>query len=69
MVQAVDAKDGKELWRFKVGSGIGAPMTYRSGWQTYVAILSGIGGWSGLVVAGDLATDDPTKARRRWRVR
>jgi len=62
--KAVDAKDGKELWKFKVGSGIiGAPMTYVGpDGKQYVAILSGIGGWSGLVVAGDLATDDPTAA-------
>ena len=38
-------------------------MTYRGpDGQQYVAVLSGIGGWSGLVVAGDLATDDPTAA-------
>jgi PQQ-dependent dehydrogenase (methanol/ethanol family) len=62
--KAVDAKDGKELWKFKLGSGvIGAPMTYIGpDGKQYVAILSGIGGWSGLVVAGDLATDDPTAA-------
>ena len=60
--KAVDARSGKELWKFKVGSGIiAAPMTYlgRDGKQ-YVAVMSGVGGWSGLVVAGDLATDDPT---------
>ena len=62
--RAVDAKEGKELWKFKVGSGIiGAPMTYIGpDGKQYVAILSGVGGWSGLVVAGDLATDDPTAA-------
>jgi len=62
--KAVDARSGKELWKFKVGSGIiSAPMTYRGpDGKQYVAVLSGIGGWSGLVVAGDLATDDPTAA-------
>lgn len=62
--KAVDARDGKEPWKFKVGSGIiGAPMTYLGpDGKQYVAILSGVGGWSGLVVAGDLATDDPTAA-------
>jgi alcohol dehydrogenase (cytochrome c) len=62
--KAVDARDGKELWKFKTGSGIiGAPMTYLGpDGKQYVAILSGVGGWSGLVVAGDLATDDPTAA-------
>jgi PQQ-dependent dehydrogenase (methanol/ethanol family) len=62
--KAVDAQSGKELWKFKVGSGIiGSPMTYRGpDGKQYVAILSGIGGWSGLVVAGDLSTEDPTAA-------
>ena len=48
----------------KPGSGIiGAPMTYLGpDGKQYIAILSGIGGWSGLVVAADLATDDPTAA-------
>jgi PQQ-dependent dehydrogenase (methanol/ethanol family) len=62
--KAITAQDGKELWKFKVGSGIiGAPMTYVGpDGKQYIAILSGVGGWSGLVVAGDLATDDPTAA-------
>ena len=62
--KAVDANSGDELWKFKTGSGIiGAPMTYLGpDDKQYIAILSGIGGWSGLVVAGDLATDDPTAA-------
>jgi glucose dehydrogenase len=63
-LKAADAVSGKELWKFKVGSGlIGSPMTYRGpDGQQYVAVLSGVGGWSGLVVAGDLGTDDPTAA-------
>jgi len=62
--KAVDAQSGKELWKFKVGSGIiGSPMTYRGpDGKQYVAILSGIGGWSGVVVAGDLSTEVPTAA-------
>lgn len=62
--KAVDANTGDELWKFKAGSGIiGAPMTYVGpDGKQYIAILSGIGGWAGLVVAGDLATDDPTAA-------
>ncbi|MGH7963180.1 MAG: PQQ-dependent dehydrogenase, methanol/ethanol family, partial [Candidatus Binatia bacterium] len=62
--KAVNAQSGEELWKFKTGSGIvGAPMTYLGpDGKQYVAILSGVGGWSGLVVAGDLATDDPTAA-------
>jgi PQQ-dependent dehydrogenase (methanol/ethanol family) len=62
--KAVDARTGDALWRFKTGSGIiGQPITYRApdGGQ-YVAILSGVGGWSGAVVAGDLDVRDPTAA-------
>jgi alcohol dehydrogenase (cytochrome c) len=49
--KAVDAKSGKVLWQFKAPSGIiGQPVTYmgNDGVQ-YVAILSGIGGWPGVV--------------------
>ena len=62
--KAIHAVTGEELWKFKTGSGIiGAPMTYIGpDGKQYVAIMSGIGGWSGLVVAGDLGTDDPTAA-------
>jgi alcohol dehydrogenase (cytochrome c) len=42
---ALDAKTGKELWRFQTGSGINAsPMTYELDGKQYVAILSGLGG-------------------------
>jgi PQQ-dependent dehydrogenase (methanol/ethanol family) len=62
--KAVDAKTGEELWRFKTGSGIvGQPITYRGpDGRQYVAVLSGVGGWSGAVVAGDLDTRDATAA-------
>jgi PQQ-dependent dehydrogenase (methanol/ethanol family) len=62
--KAVDAKTGQELWKKKLGSGIiGAPMTYTGpDGNQYVAIYSGVGGWSGIVVSGDLALDDPTAA-------
>ena len=58
--KAVDARSGKLLWQFKTGSGIiGQPITYRGpdGHQ-YVAVLSGIGGWSGAIVAGLLDPRD-----------
>jgi len=62
--KAVDAKTGNLLWQFKTGSGIiGQPVTYRGpDGKQYVAILSGIGGWPGAIVAGDLDTDDQTAA-------
>jgi alcohol dehydrogenase (cytochrome c) len=62
--KAVDARDGTLLWQFKTGSGIiGQPTTYRGpdGHQ-YVAILSGVGGWSGAIVSGDLDPRDSTAA-------
>ena len=54
--KAVDAKTGKELWKFHAGSGfIGQPVTFmgNDGVQ-YVAILSGVGGWSGAVAAAEI---------------
>jgi lanthanide-dependent methanol dehydrogenase len=62
--KAVDARSGKLLWQFKTGSGIiGQPTTYRGpDGKQYVAILSGVGGWSGAVVAGDLDVRDGTAA-------
>lgn len=62
--KAVDAKTGNLLWQFKTGSGIiGQPVTYRGpDGKQYVAILSGIGGWPGAIVAGDLDTRDQTAA-------
>ena len=62
--KTVDAHKGQELWKFKVGSGIiGQPVTYRGpDGKQYVAILSGVGGWSGAVVSGGLNTRDGTGA-------
>jgi alcohol dehydrogenase (cytochrome c) len=62
--KALDARTGRELWKFKVGSGIiGQPITYRGpDGKQYVAILSGVGGWSGAIVAGQLDARDATAA-------
>ena len=58
-LKAVDAKTGKELYKFKTPSGIiGNPMTYEQGGKQYVAILSGVGGWAGIGLAAGLT--DPT---------
>jgi lanthanide-dependent methanol dehydrogenase len=61
-LKAVDAKTGAELWKFKTPSGIiGNPMTYVGpDGKQYIAVLSGIGGWSGIGVAADMALEDPT---------
>jgi lanthanide-dependent methanol dehydrogenase len=62
--KAVDARRGKELWRYKTASGIvGQPITYRGpDGKQYVAVLSGVGGWAGAVVSGGLDPRDATAA-------
>jgi len=61
-LKAVDAKSGDVLWKFKTPSGIiGNPMTYVGpDGKQYVAILSGVGGWSGIGIAGGIGPEDPT---------
>jgi PQQ-dependent dehydrogenase (methanol/ethanol family) len=62
--KAVDARTGALAWRFKVDSGvISQPVSYRGpdGHQ-YVAVLSGVGGWSGAVVSGPVDPRDGTAA-------
>ncbi|HYK50414.1 MAG TPA: lanthanide-dependent methanol dehydrogenase XoxF5, partial [Terriglobales bacterium] len=54
-LKAVDAKTGKELYKFKTASGIiGNVMTYEHGGKQYVAVLSGVGGWAGIGLAAGL---------------
>jgi len=54
-LKAVDAKTGKELYKFKTPSGIiGNVMTYQNGGKQYVAVLSGVGGWAGIGLAAGL---------------
>ena len=62
--KALDARTGKELWQFKTGSGIiGQPIVYRGpDDKEYVAVLSGVGGWAGAVVAGGLDIRDSSAA-------
>jgi PQQ-dependent dehydrogenase (methanol/ethanol family) len=59
--KALDARNGKELWKFKTGSGIvGNPITYTGpDGKQYVAIYSGIGGWMGAVAFPEISADDP----------
>jgi lanthanide-dependent methanol dehydrogenase len=58
--KAVSARTGAPLWKFKVSSGIvGQPISYRGpDGKQYLAVLAGVGGWAGAVVAGDLDTRD-----------
>lgn len=63
-LKAIDARNGRLLWRFKTASGIiGQPISYRGpdGHQ-YIAVPSGIGGWAGAIVSADLDPRDPTAA-------
>jgi lanthanide-dependent methanol dehydrogenase len=54
-LKAVDAKTGKELYKFKTPSGIiGNVMTYEHHGKQYVAVLSGVGGWAGIGLAAGL---------------
>jgi lanthanide-dependent methanol dehydrogenase len=54
-LKAVDAKTGKELYKFKTPSGIiGNVMTYEHRGKQYVALLSGVGGWAGIGLAAGL---------------
>ena len=61
---AVDARDGKLLWQYRTTSGIiGQPITYRGpDGKQYIAVLSGVGGWAGAIVSGDLDSRDSSAA-------
>jgi PQQ-dependent dehydrogenase (methanol/ethanol family) len=62
--KCVNAKTGDVLWDFETDSGIiGQPVTYKGpDGKQYVAVLAGVGGWSGAVVAGQLDPRDPSAA-------
>jgi len=62
-LKAVDAKTGKELYKFKTGSGIiGNVTTYEQGGRQYLAVLSGVGGWAGIGLAAGLTTPENAAA-------
>ena len=66
-LKAVDAKTGKELYKFKTPSGIiGNVTTYEQGGKQYIAVLSGVGGWAGIGLAAGLTESDgrPGRCRR-----
>jgi len=64
LFKALDAKSGALLWQFKTSSGIiGQPVSYRGeDGKQYVAILAGVGGWAGAVVAAELDVRDGSAA-------
>lgn len=54
-LKAVDAKTGKELYKFKTPSGIiGNINTWEYNGKQYVGVLSGVGGWAGIGIAAGL---------------
>jgi alcohol dehydrogenase (cytochrome c) len=62
--KTVDARTGRLLSRFKVGSGVvGNPITFQGpDGKQYVAVYAGIGGdW--FLIAGDVRSDDPADVR------
>jgi len=62
--KAVDAHSGAPLWQFKTGSGIiSQPISYKGpDGKQYIAIVDGVGGWSGAIVSGGLNPEDGTGA-------
>jgi PQQ-dependent dehydrogenase (methanol/ethanol family) len=62
--RALDAVSGKLLWQTKLDSGIiSQPVSYRGpDGRQYVAVVSGVGGWAGVVVSAQLDVRDPTAA-------
>jgi PQQ-dependent dehydrogenase (methanol/ethanol family) len=62
--KAVDARSGALLWQHKTSSGIiGQPVSYRGpDGKQYVAVLSGVGGWAGAIVAANLDARDASAA-------
>ena len=57
-LKALDAKTGRELWRFKTPSGIiGNVNSYKHDGKQYISILSGIGGWAGIGMTNNLEND------------
>jgi PQQ-dependent dehydrogenase (methanol/ethanol family) len=61
-IKAVSADSGKLLWKERAPSGIiGQPVSFQAAdGKQYVAVMSGVGGWSGLVVVNKLDIGDPS---------
>jgi lanthanide-dependent methanol dehydrogenase len=62
--KSIDARTGRVLSKFKVGSGVvGNPITFRApDGKQYVAVYAGIGGdWA--LLSGDTRSDDPSDVR------
>ncbi|MCW5978491.1 MAG: methanol/ethanol family PQQ-dependent dehydrogenase [Bryobacteraceae bacterium] len=62
--KAVNAVTGQNLWQHRLGSGIvSQPSTFRGpDGKQYLAVMSGVGGWAGAIVSGQLSAEDGTGA-------
>jgi len=62
--KALDANSGEVLWSFRTSSGIiGQPVSYRGAdGKQYIAVLSGVGGWAGTIVSGEIDARDGSAA-------
>ncbi|TWH24310.1 MULTISPECIES: methanol/ethanol family PQQ-dependent dehydrogenase [unclassified Aminobacter] len=61
-IKAVDT-EGKELYKFKTPSGIiGNINTFEHNGKQYVAVMSGVGGWAGIGLAGGLLAPENAAA-------
>ncbi len=62
--KALNARTGELLWKYKVDSGVvGQPVSYRGpDHHQYIAVLAGVGGWSGAVVSGPVDPRDGSAA-------
>ena len=66
-LKVVDAKTGKDLYKFKTPSGIiGNINTYAHGGKQYIAVLSGVGGWAGIGLAAGLTEPTAGLGRSGW---
>ncbi|HEX4629169.1 MAG TPA: PQQ-dependent dehydrogenase, methanol/ethanol family [Gemmatimonadales bacterium] len=62
--KAADARSGRVLWKFKVGSGVvGNPISFTGpDHRQYIAVYAGFGG-DPYLLAGDVRSDDPADVR------
>jgi PQQ-dependent dehydrogenase (methanol/ethanol family) len=62
--KALDARNGKLLWRKKLDSGIvGQPVAYKGpDGHEYIAILAGVGGWIGSILSTKIDVRDKSAA-------
>jgi len=61
-IKAID-KEGNELYKFKTPSGIiGNINTFEHKGKQYIAVLSGVGGWAGIGLAGGLLSPENAAA-------